>query len=82
MKLETQAIHAGHQIDPASSAVMPPIYLSTTFERQPDGSYPHGYDYTRSDNPTRKGLEDLRRDGVVLLEGGRSLAAGQVIREK
>lgn len=71
MKLETQAIHAGHQIDPASSAVMPPIYLSTTFERQPDGSYPHGYNYSRHGNPNRHALEQC----LAALEGGVDAAA-------
>lgn len=71
MKLETQAIHAGHQIDPASSAVMPPIYLSTTFERQPDGSYPHGYNYSRHTNPNRQALEEC----LASLEGGADAAA-------
>ena len=37
MKPETQAIHAGHHIDPASGALTQPIYLSTTFERAADG---------------------------------------------
>ena len=34
MNLETLAIHAGQDIDPTSGAVIPPIYLSTTFERK------------------------------------------------
>jgi cystathionine gamma-synthase len=66
MNIETQAIHAGHHIDPATGAVTPPIHLSTTFERQADGSYPHGYDYTRSGNPNREALEE----NLTALEGG------------
>lgn len=65
-KLETLAIHAGTEVDPATSAVTPPIHLSTTFERAPDGSYPHGYVYTRSGNPNRAALERLS----TALEGG------------
>ncbi|MBR8832898.1 MAG: aminotransferase class V-fold PLP-dependent enzyme [Stigonema ocellatum SAG 48.90 = DSM 106950] len=57
MKIETLAVHAGHRVDPATGAVAPPIYLSTTFERSQDGSYPHGYDYIRSNNPNREALE-------------------------
>lgn len=38
--LETTAVHGGHLIDPSTGAVTPPIHLSTTFERQADGSYP------------------------------------------
>lgn len=43
MRIETLAVHAGHHADPATGAVALPIYLSTTFERSTDGSYPHGY---------------------------------------
>jgi len=66
MNIETQAVHAGHHIDPATGAVTPPIHLSTTFERQADGSYPHGYDYIRSGNPNRDALEE----SLAALEGG------------
>jgi cystathionine gamma-synthase len=54
---ETQAIHSGRDIDPATGALTPPIHLSTTFERDGDGSYPHGYVYGRSGNPNRDALE-------------------------
>ncbi|MBN1220633.1 MAG: aminotransferase class V-fold PLP-dependent enzyme [Anaerolineae bacterium] len=70
-KLETQAIHAGHQVDPTTGAITPPIHLSTTFERQPDGAYPHGYYYARSDNPNRHALEA----SLAELEGGVEAAA-------
>jgi cystathionine gamma-synthase len=69
--LETTAVHSGHIIDPGSGAVTPPIHLSTTFERAADGSYPHGYDYTRSDNPNRAALEAC----MAALEGGTAAAA-------
>jgi cystathionine gamma-synthase len=55
---ETNAIHAGRSIDPASGAVMPPIVLSTTFEREADGSYRRDYIYSRYDNPNRHSLEE------------------------
>jgi cystathionine gamma-synthase len=71
VKLETLAIHAGQDIDPATGAVIPPIYLTTTFERQPDGSYPHGYFYTRTGNPNRTMLETC----LAALEGGADCAA-------
>ena len=51
MRIETLAIHAGQDIDPATGSVIPPIYLTTTFEREADGSYPQGYIYTRLGNP-------------------------------
>ena len=47
MRFETLAVHAGRKIDAGSGAVMPPIVLSTTFERNADGSYAHDYVYTR-----------------------------------
>lgn len=57
MKLETLAIHAGRTVDAAIRGVREPIQLSTTFERGPDGTYPHGYFYSRSGNPNRSSLE-------------------------
>src|SRR6266496_336746 len=39
MKIETLAVHAGHDVDPATGAVATPIYLSTTFERDVDDAY-------------------------------------------
>lgn len=69
--IETLAIHEGQPIDPATGAVTPPIHLSTTFEREADGRYPHGYDYTRSGNPNRAALEA----SIAALEGGTAAAA-------
>ncbi len=69
-RLETLAVHAGTEIDAATGAVTPPIHLSTTFERQPDGSYPHGYIYTRTNNPNREALENA----LAALEGGEAAA--------
>lgn len=66
MQLETIAVHAGKGIDPTTGAVMPPIHLSTTFERAADGSYPSGFSYIRADNPNRRSLEEA----LVALEGG------------
>ncbi len=71
MHVETLAIHAGRRPDPTTGAVMPPIVLSTTFERQADGAYPTGYVYTRSENPNRAALESC----LAQLEGGAAAAA-------
>ncbi len=68
---ETKAIHAGEQIDPATGAVTPPIHLSTTFERQADGTYPLGHIYARETNPNRDSLEQR----ITALEGGSAAAA-------
>ncbi len=51
VKPETRAAQAGGHIDPTTKALVPPIHTSTTFERDADGSYPLGFEYTRADNP-------------------------------
>lgn len=66
MNFETIAAQAAHQVDAATGAVAPPIYLSTTFERDPDGEYSRGFVYSRVDNPNRRALEQC----LALLEGG------------
>ena len=71
MKIETRAVHAGRHIDPATGAVNPPICLSTTFERTPEGTYPLGYSYSRENNPNRRALEECLAD----LEGGKEALA-------
>lgn len=71
MKIETLAVHAGQAIDPATGAVSPPIYLSTTFERDVEGGYPRGFMYTRNNNPNRQALEA----GISAVEGGVAAAA-------
>jgi cystathionine gamma-synthase len=71
MRIETLAVHAGHSIDPATGAVSTPIHLSTTFERDIDGTYSRGFMYTRNNNPNRQALET----GIAALEGGAAAAA-------
>jgi cystathionine gamma-synthase len=71
MRIETLAVHAGHAIDPATGAVSAPIHLSTTFERDVEGTYSRGFMYTRNNNPNRQALEE----GVSALEGGAAAAA-------
>ena len=71
MRIETLAVHSGRNLDPATGAVTPPIHMSTTFQREPDGTYPQGFVYGRSGNPTRTLLEECVRD----LEGGEAAAA-------
>ena len=71
MRIETLAVHAGHAVDSATGAVATPIHLSTTFERDAEGGYPHGYVYGRSANPTRHALEEA----LAALEGGEDAAA-------
>jgi cystathionine gamma-synthase len=68
---ETIAVHAGREVDPATGAVATPIHLSTTFERATDGSFPTGFNYTRSNNPNRAALERA----LAAVEGGAVAAA-------
>jgi cystathionine gamma-synthase len=70
-RFETLAVHAGHGVDAATGAVVAPIHLSTTFERDADGTYPHGFMYSRNHNPNRNGLEAA----LAALEGGAASAA-------
>jgi cystathionine beta-lyase/cystathionine gamma-synthase len=53
---ETRAIHEGQEPDPATGAVIPPIYQTSTFVQDAVGAN-KGYDYSRSGNPTRTALE-------------------------
>ena len=71
MKIETIAIHAGNHIDATSKAVVQPIVMATTFERDADGGFSSGYQYSRSANPNRTSLEQV----LAKLEGGTEAAA-------
>jgi cystathionine gamma-synthase len=71
MKIETKAIHLGHDVDPVTGAIAAPLHLSTTFEREADGSYPRGHIYTRLSNPNRDALEKC----LAGLEGGEGAVA-------
>lgn len=53
---ETDAVHGASSPDPATGAVNTPIYLSSTFKQDAVGA-PRGYEYSRTDNPTRRSLE-------------------------
>jgi cystathionine beta-lyase/cystathionine gamma-synthase len=56
MKFATRAIHAGMEPDPDTGAIIPPIYQTSTFVQAAPGDH-KGYEYARSQNPTRKALE-------------------------
>ena len=71
MRIETMAVHAGHAVNEGTGAVAAAIHLSTTFERDAKGNYPHGYIYGRSGNPNRQALEIA----LAALEGGTEAAA-------
>jgi cystathionine gamma-synthase len=63
---ETRAIHAGQDPDGATGAVVTPISWATTFAQESVGVH-HGYEYSRSGNPTRTALEHC----LASLEGAR-----------
>jgi len=69
--LGTLCVHSGHAPDPATGAIAPPLYLTTTFERDVDGSYPRGYRYSREKTPNRTAVETC----VAALEGGKTAFA-------
>jgi len=52
----TKAIHAGQEPDPATGAVIPPIYQTSTYAQEEVGKH-KGYEYSRTGNPTRTALE-------------------------
>ncbi len=65
MKFRTRAIHVGNEPDPQTGAVVPPIYLATTFIQPGVGEWGE-FDYSRSGSPTRKNVETT----VASLESG------------
>jgi len=74
MEFETRAIHVGQEPDPATGAVIPPIYQTSTFAQDGVGVN-KGYDYARAANPTRTALEEC----LASLEGavhGHAFASG------
>jgi cystathionine beta-lyase/cystathionine gamma-synthase len=55
--LATRALHVGQGPDPATGAVVQPIHLATTYHQAEVGVH-HGFEYSRSNNPTRQALEE------------------------
>jgi O-succinylhomoserine (thiol)-lyase len=65
VKFSTKAIHAGQEPDPATGAIMTPIYQTSTFAQAGMGEH-KGYEYARTGNPTRTALEQC----LAALENG------------
>ncbi len=57
MKIETKTIHAGVSPDPVSGAIMTPIYQTSTYVQEAPGKH-KGYEYARTQNPTRDALQN------------------------
>jgi cystathionine beta-lyase/cystathionine gamma-synthase len=74
LHFDTLAIHAGQSPDPSTGAIMTPIYQTSTYVQAGPAQH-KGYEYSRTDNPTRKALEDC----LAALEGapyGLAFASG------
>jgi cystathionine gamma-lyase len=66
LSFETLAIHAGQTPDPTTGAIMTPVYLTSTYVQESPGVH-KGYEYSRTQNPTRHALQDC----LAALEGAR-----------
>jgi cystathionine gamma-lyase len=66
MKFGTKAIHAGVEPDPATGAIMTPIYQTSTYVQKSPGDN-KGYEYSRTHNPTRTQLQNA----LAALENGK-----------
>jgi cystathionine gamma-lyase len=66
LHLDTLAIHAGQSPDPTTGAVMTPVYLTSTYAQESPGVH-KGFEYARTQNPTRHALQDC----LAALEGAR-----------
>ncbi len=65
MDFPTRAIHAGQEPDPSTGSVIPPIHLTSTYAQTTPGVH-RGFEYSRTDNPTRRRLETA----LASLDGG------------
>ena len=66
----TRAIHAGQEPDPQTGAVMTPIYQTSTYAQESPGKH-RGYEYSRTDNPTRTAYQEC----IAALEDGKHALA-------
>ena len=66
MKIGTKFIHAGAEPDPSTGAIMTPIFQTSTYVQSAPGKH-KGFEYARSQNPTRQALEEA----LALIENGK-----------
>lgn len=69
MKFATKAIHVGQHADPTTGATVPPIYQTSTYTQEAPGKH-KGFEYSRTNNPTRQALEQC----LAAIEGGQAAA--------
>src|SRR5881275_765945 len=78
---DTLAVHAGAEPDELTGAVSPPIYQTSTYAQDGVGRPRRGYEYSRSQNPTRERLEravatlERARHGIAFASGSAATAA-------
>lgn len=80
-KLATRLIHAGVEPDPSTGAIMTPIYQTSTYVQSAPGEH-KGYEYARTQNPTRKALQDALaaiENGKFGLSFGSGMAATDAV---
>src|SRR6185503_10006800 len=70
MGFATDCIHAGQQPDPATGAIITPIYQTSTYVQEGVGQH-KGYEYARTQNPTRTAVEA----NLAAIEGGKAAFA-------
>lgn len=81
MKLGTKLIHAGVVPDPSTGAIMTPIYQTSTYVQSAPGEH-KGYEYARTQNPTRNALQDALaaiENGKYGISFGSGLAATDAV---
>lgn len=81
VRFETLAIHAGQAPDPTTGAVMTPVYLTSTYAQDDVGVH-RGYEYSRTNNPTRHALEQCLaalEDGAYALAFASGMAATDAV---
>ena len=74
LRLGTKYIHAGAEPDPSTGAIMTPIYQTSTFVQAAPGVN-QGFEYARSQNPTRKALEEAYAQ-IELAKFGLAFSSG------
>ena len=69
-RFSTICIHAGQEPDPATGAIITPIYQTSTYVQEALGQH-KGYEYARTQNPTRAAL----KNNLAAIEGGKAAFA-------
>src|SRR5215211_6609765 len=82
LAFETLAVHAGAEPDELTGAVSPPIYQTSTFAQDGVGRPRRGYEYARSQNPTRERLERRSEEHTSELQSHSDLVCRLLLEKK